>query len=174
MKKLMIAAAIVCAAAMSQATQVTWGLQAGESISGIDAGTMYLVYSSAGMDWDALGTMQKFSEATIADIGGDNIIGTVAYGTGVNETTYVGTGTPITGLGGGSKDFQTIIISEDGMKISYLADSSATINNTQNNMDISDFGTAYTTVTAQAVPEPTSGLLLLLGVAGMALRRRRA
>ena len=33
---------------------------------------------------------------------------------------------------------------------------------------------SYVSWTATAIPEPTSGLLVLLGMAGLALRRRRA
>ena len=36
------------------------------------------------------------------------------------------------------------------------------------------FGTQAANTTWQAVPEPTSGLLMLVGLAGLALRRRRA
>lgn len=32
----------------------------------------------------------------------------------------------------------------------------------------------WSSVAAQSVPEPTSGLLLLLGMAGLALKRKRA
>ena len=35
-------------------------------------------------------------------------------------------------------------------------------------------GAAMTTAVGGLIPEPTSGLLMLLGVAGLALRRRRA
>ncbi|MBR3085127.1 MAG: PEP-CTERM sorting domain-containing protein, partial [Kiritimatiellae bacterium] len=43
--------------------------------------------------------------------------------------------------------------------------------------DIDTTGTGagwYMTKAASPVPEPTSGLLMLLGVAGLALRRKRA
>lgn len=44
-----------------------------------------------------------------------------------------------------------------------------TIGNTQLN-----FSTAISNATWSAVPEPTSGLLMLIGMAGLALRRKRA
>lgn len=39
---------------------------------------------------------------------------------------------------------------------------------------IANFSNALTSATWQAVPEPTSGLLMLVGLAGLALRRKRA
>ena len=53
------------------------------------------------------------------------------------------------------------------------ADFSASLNTSKVLRDI-DGTTAYGSAGWYAVPEPTSGLLMLLGMAGLALRRRRA
>ena len=57
---------------------------------------------------------------------------------------------------------------------SYTFDSDADV--TIGDMDTKIFGSAVgtTAVTWQSVPQPTSGLLMLLGMAGLALRRKRA
>lgn len=52
----------------------------------------------------------------------------------------------------------------------FDADSTITISNMGTKLN----GTTNTDMAWQVVPEPTSGLMLLLGVAGLALRRRRA
>jgi hypothetical protein len=50
--------------------------------------------------------------------------------------------------------------------ISGLADDTSSLDNFT-------FATAAYTATTAAVPEPTSGLLLVLGMAGLALRRKQ-
>ena len=69
-----------------------------------------------------------------------------------------------------------VFIDNDGRDIAYTA--SAVNVNVQNSTmaaNVKRAESAFTYVTASAsVPEPTSGLLLLLGMAGLALKRKRA
>ena len=186
MKKLMIAAAIVCTAAFAQAATCDWGavgIYAGEYggsswENGDSAGSYWLLaLGDKGMDGIAVGTDYKLinNGATILDSG--------SY----SEATL--SGKQLTGLSAADNNTKLALILVDttydkwGSAQGMIAGNSDDPPLNANDVKFTDGkgfdpDWASTTMqinsTLQAVPEPTSGLLLLLGVAGLALKRKRA
>ena len=164
MKKILIAVITVGVAIAAQAASVTWSATSVKDIAGNNAKSV--------TGWSAVCTIWSADGSTIIGSDTDTDSNSMSKFSG----SISGTATSTTYLA------QLVITDDKGNTITsekaeFTTDSSAEygeINFTN--------GSKFKTATAKidyatgwtAAPEPTSGLLLLLGVAGLALKRKRA
>ena len=173
MKKMLIAVAAIVTAVVCNAAAVNW--QSGAVYKATDnttkvgkGATDYLV--TIAFFTDAAGT------TAVTGLTGDLSVGTAGTG-----SKYSGT---VDGFAASTKYYTQLVITTDGYeaKSDIVAFTTLGTGNTTINFAEGDgFDTTYTFSTstagtwqATAVPEPTSGLMLLLGMAGFALKRKRA
>ena len=177
MKKLIVAAAMVCAAAFAQAATVNWGIS-GVKAEGNTAPTagwaVMAFYTAAGAGSDAI--VSAIQSKSAGDLAFDTGSLTVSMSKG-KVAAKDGTATGITDTTK-KYDFYFVVFNDsDATKATEYAMASA-LNVEYSSMagKFTASGTFSSTTpwASTAVPEPTSGLLMLLGVAGLALRRRRA
>ena len=194
MKKLIIAATVACVAALTQAATVSW------SISGLKDSTGALMTSGAGYVFCTKGTSQTTVDAVTAALAAltsaddlktylnDNSlmdlkgsISTAGY-MGVSGVDLASSGVPASTTG---VRIFAVIVDDDsfGSDVKYVVTGTSgsvktpaagTSNNAGFTLDGATATANASNWKTAAVPEPTSGLLLLLGVAGLALKRKRA
>jgi hypothetical protein len=193
MKKLMIMACAVAIAAVAQAATVTWGSGAMYTAAGKDGGWGSTLVNSAG----ATVTMNVYlvDAATYATVSAMDQAGMYEWASG-QTATYTGqnknanTGNLIGAVTisdatlAASTTYYSILTATytdatyGDMYMAAAAQAETPSSGAKTVANI--FGGQATAATggvrdwqAAAVPEPTSGLLLLLGVAGLALRRKQ-
>lgn len=188
MKKLMMAVAIVCVAVCAQAASTKWGASNIFAMNGTDkvaSGTTAYLFNAASFSQTALVTAFAGEDFDISA----NAIGSTtlsAAGTIGNRVVDVTGTTPSTTANMylailqtiDGNDYLFISTQKDvSMSASESTATSVALGTQANNSKTAALlasegykGAGWYT----AVPEPTSGLLMLVGLAGLALRRRRA
>lgn len=181
MKKLIIAAAIVCAAVFANAASVGWS-SAGLTAYKNDAYYMFVIGQNGA---DSVATVTALLDQG-KDVSSYSIGGGAINNSGAGSQAATVAGAPTLGVGtytafmvlfdstapkAGESKYAVLNANGDiaGFTNKEVGASTATLTFTAGNVaskvgEFKSFG---------AVPEPTSAMFLLLGVAGLALKRRR-
>ena len=186
MKKLMIAAAIVCAAAFAHAGAYTWGLMSEEDLA---SNGSYLtdVPFTVMLFTGIIGETANGDGTYALDFSGAKYVSQTSSPSGYTIGQFAFDKTRTSDAVDGTAQNFAILVLDTGAGITDYAGYEGTyaiMNGTGVLMQDKETSSDYTRFaistavsdynTASSIPEPTSGLLLLIGVAGMALRRRHA
>ena len=186
MKKLMIAVAIIFAAVMSQGAALawnTWGyINDGSNESDwITGGQAYLVMVTDAASFAVADDLsitggsivdnKSFTDGTVPGVWNDTaalVDGTKYYFAIIGTTDGAGAALPTTGFYGVDSNGGNTT----GSGFYEVTWSAATGGSLDADGEFGGFAMT-TAVGGEPIPEPTSGLMLLLGVAGLALRRKQ-
>lgn len=180
MKKLMILAAVVVASIMANAATLKWGsgtiTLANSSTAGKDAVTAYLflIDSTTYNTLAANTTGKAMSDAVYASYGSSLASADASKSTNAKGVATI---TDPNAYGNGSTAYAALLYIEGdnymGNVATYTFTSDLDYTMSDLTLSLGGAGTTPTAWSTAAVPEPTSGLLMLLGMASLALRRRR-
>ena len=178
MKKIIISAAIICASLVSHAAAVGW------SCAGATGYSSYSVFVIGQNGVTGVDQIKSIVAAGGLDSASSYAFYNGALNNGAAVVQATKSGKSITYGGSGSETHQAFIVVADaaGKKASVSALASISMDNDATsrtfgfNNQAGSFGDNVfdTKSDPQDIPEPTTGVMLLIGVAGLALRRRRA
>ena len=183
MKKLMIVLAAVAMAASAQAASVYWTCKEVQDALGADvSGIAYFVDAATLSRTDALALEGKGASAITTALGSSYSYSGTDGNFGVGKSAAVGNTT--LGLADG-KDYSVYLMIFDTATVTdsskFYVTEAKDLSTLSGADDVSQVkwgsqagATSWASVSGSAVPEPTSGLLMLVGLAGLALRRKRA
>ena len=192
MKKLMIAVAVVAASIAANAASFSWAtsgkamsIGAATITAGLADGTVYNVSGTANADtmsnqMTSFGAVWAYTMTITAGTDSDVLSGTFASGDFSSRKISIGLESALFDAASLTNpvDFNYSIVLTGTLKDGNDATVTLTSNTITGNAtfgggDLKMYTDGASSWTA-SVPEPTSGLLMLLGMAGLALRRRRA